>query len=196
MRDEKKEALRKTLLAWRGALDPAWRASANAAAVAHLLSHAWLGQAERVALYCAIRGELDPAPLLAPLWQMGKILYLPRLEAGASQIRFARHQQGEVWQRGPFGIPQPGPDRAQIEPGAVDLMLVPLVGFDAQGGRLGYGGGFYDRTLAGQRPKLLVGLGFAGQQVEHLPRADHDIPLDAVVTETGWCFFGEGYGTR
>jgi len=72
-----------------------------------------------------------------------------------------------------------------------DLVLMPLLGFDDQGTRLGYGGGYYDRTLSVLPKKpLLVGLAFAAQELPHIPREAHDIPLDMIVTENGMRAFG------
>ncbi len=88
-----------------------------------------------------------------------------------------------------FGTLAPPPDAPAAVP---DLVLLPLLGFDDSGTRLGYGGGFYDRTLAALpvRPRL-VGLAFAAQHLAAIPRDQHDIPLDAVVTEDGVRMFGE-----
>jgi len=81
---------------------------------------------------------------------------------------------------------------SDLAPRAVpDLVLMPLLGFDNQGTRLGYGGGYYDRTLTVLPKKpLLVGLAFAAQELAHIPREDHDVPLDMVITENGIRFFG------
>jgi len=99
-----------------------------------------------------------------------------------------------VWEDGTplyeagFGTLAPSELAPQAEP---DVMLVPLLGFDKFGTRLGYGGGYYDRTLARmhKKPKL-VGLAFAAQELDIIPREDHDVPLDMVVTEAGLRSFG------
>jgi 5-formyltetrahydrofolate cyclo-ligase len=88
-----------------------------------------------------------------------------------------------------FGTLAPDELAPKVDP---DVVLVPLLGFDKHGTRLGYGGGYYDRTLAslGKKPKL-VGLAFAAQEIDDIPRDGHDVPLDAVVTEIGVRHFDE-----
>jgi 5-formyltetrahydrofolate cyclo-ligase len=99
-----------------------------------------------------------------------------------------------LWQDGaplyPSGFGTLAPE--ELAPKAVpDVVLMPLLGFDGKGTRLGYGGGYYDRTLAALASKpRLIGLAFAAQEVDFIPRGDHDIPLDSVVTENGVRHFG------
>lgn len=132
--------------------------------------------------YMPIRTEIDPTPAMAEAAAHGPV-GLPVIDAPGQPLRFARWEPGMDLVEGPFGARIPAvPDF--IDP---EILIVPLVAFTAEGARLGYGGGFYDRTLAGLRaraPRLAIGFAFDAQQAETLPLEPTDQPLDMVVTET------------
>jgi len=139
-----------------------------------------------VAGYVPIRGEMDPMPLLEALAARGHALALPVTPPpDADPILVFR-----LWNGNPVTL-EPGPFRTRQPPASAptvvpDWLLVPLVGFDRSGARLGYGAGYYDRALAGSRTTA-VGLAFACQEVTGetapLPVEPHDIPLSAIATE-------------
>lgn len=134
-----------------------------------------------VAGYAAVRGEADPFPLMAALANQGHPLCLPRTQGDA--LVFRSWKPGDPLVVGRFNIPEPDDKAKERRP---DLVLVPLLAFDRDGYRLGYGGGFYDRYLSEHRAKRSVraiGIAFAGQEVEELPREPTDERLDAVVTQ-------------
>jgi len=149
--------------------------------------------AKRVALYVAADGEPDVWTLLERMPARGRRWYLPVLRGHApGRLWFVRHRPGEPLRPNRFGIPEPVRRRRHIQPvHALDLVLVPLVGFDARCNRLGMGAGFYDRSLAPLRRRrhwhrpLLVGIAHDCQRVEQLQPQPWDVPLDAVVTENG-----------
>ena len=120
---------------------------------------------------------------------MGKHCYLPVLHPSLEcQLWFVEYTPTAVLKPNRFGIPEPDHRQAiRIAPNLLDIVLLPLVGFDRQGGRLGMGGGFYDRTFAfhkGKRNKpYLLGMAHACQEVEALELADWDIPLFGVITD-------------
>lgn len=136
--------------------------------------------------YHALPDEADPALLLERLVELGCHIAYPRVAGKGLPLEFHRVPDGEVLAPGLFGIHEP----LDIWPRAVpQILLVPLLAFDAAGHRLGYGGGFYDRTIA----RLLVpaiGIAYAGQKIEGLPAEDHDVRLDGVLTEAGLTRFG------
>jgi 5-formyltetrahydrofolate cyclo-ligase len=136
--------------------------------------------------YHALPEEADPAELLEALAARGCHIAFPRVAARDQPLEYHRIPDGEVLAEGAFGIHEPLDHWPRAAP---DLLLVPLLAFDATGHRLGYGGGFYDRTLEklkGQGPGVrAVGIAYAGQQVDFLPAGAHDCPLDAVLTEQG-----------
>jgi len=134
--------------------------------------------------YHALPEEADPALLLARLAEQGCPIAFPRVAARGAPLVFHRVPDGEVLRPGAYGIREPLEHWPAVTP---DLLLVPLLAFDAALHRLGYGGGFYDRTLAALAPNGVraVGVAFAGQKVDFLPRDAHDWPLDAILTEQG-----------
>ncbi|MCL7462710.1 5-formyltetrahydrofolate cyclo-ligase [Pseudomonas sp. NW5] len=187
-------ALRRELRAARRALTPAEQRQAARDLYRQLAQHPLFRRARHIALYLPNDGEIDPRWLREAAWRRGKTVYLPVLARWPrTRMHFQRLDAGERLIRNRLRIAEPARDPArQRKPWTLDLLLMPLVGFDAQGGRLGMGGGFYDRALAyrqrhrqWQKP-LLIGLAHACQQVDQLTLADWDIPLYATVTDRGW----------
>jgi 5-formyltetrahydrofolate cyclo-ligase len=134
--------------------------------------------------YWAIGTEIDPVHLEARLKLAGGKIALPRLTADQS-LRFHLWSHGDPLEEAAFGLKQPLETAQAVEP---TLVLVPLLGFDAAGYRIGYGKGYFDRYLGSRRAKGRVfacGLAHRGQQVEALPSEPHDQRLDWVVTELG-----------
>lgn len=131
--------------------------------------------------YHAHKGEADPALLLARLVELGCAIAFPRVRHKDAPLDFHHVPDGEVLEPGSFGIPEPLAHWPRARP---DLLLVPLLAFDSEGYRLGYGGGFYDRTIALLRVRA-IGIAYAGQEVASLPHGPHDMALDMVVTEQG-----------
>ena len=179
--------LRRALRTRRRSLSPAQQAAASAAVAAVGTALPAFRRARRIGFYLAHGGELDPAPLRRRAQRLGKGCYLPVLHPlGHNRLHFVAWREGEPLVRNRFGIPQPRLQRP-VPAWSLDLILVPLVAFDAQGNRLGQGAGFYDRTLAfrrrGRRRPHLIGLAHAFQQVPLLPTAPWDVPLDGIATE-------------
>jgi len=187
-------ALRRLLRAKRRALSPQQQRRAARDLYRQLAQHPLFRRARHIALYLPNDGEIDPALLRRAAQRRGKRVYLPLLAHWPrTHMVFQRLEPGEALRRNRFRIPEPRPQPArQRRPWALDLLLLPLVGFDAGGGRLGMGGGFYDRALAyrlrhknWQKP-VLLGLAHACQQVDRLPLESWDVPLHATVTDRGW----------
>ena len=138
--------------------------------------------------YHVHHGEADPAELLARLVDLGHCIAFPRVVSRDAALEFHRVPDGEVLAPGSFGIPEPLGHWPHVTP---TLLLVPLLAFDHRGHRLGYGGGYYDRTLqALDMPAY--GVAYAGQEVAALPAEAHDRPLDGVLTEFGLRNFPKG----
>lgn len=134
--------------------------------------------------YWPIQGEMDPRPLLTRLLRQGCRCALPVIVECELPLMFREWRLGDALEKGPFGTSEPGPAAAEIIP---DVLVVPLLAFDLRGYRLGYGGGYYDRTLHVLRRTaqkcVAVGFAYAGQQVESVPVSDTDERLDWVVHE-------------
>ncbi len=148
---------------------------------------AGLGALRTAAVYRPIGSELDPEPLAGRLAARGLAIALPVAIRAEAPLAF--RLRGAALVPDAIGMAAPGPDAPEVRP---ELVIVPLLAFDAAGGRLGQGGGFYDRTLAALRATGLVfalGLGYAGQEVGALPMGPHDQRLDGVLTEAGLRLF-------
>ena len=180
----RKQAMREEALARRGAL----RAAAPDAArrmARNFLESIPLPAGAVVSAYVAIGEETDPAPLIDLLRARGHRIALPRVVRKGEKLAFHLYEPAAALVPGVFGLSQPGKDWPEAIP---DVLVVPLLAFDSDGHRLGYGAGFYDRTLASLRASrniLAVGFAFAGQEVADIPHRASDEPLDWVVTETG-----------
>ena len=136
-----------------------------------------------VAGYVAVGSEADPMRLLAEAEQVGATIALPHVTSRAAPMRFLRWNVGDPLEQGPFNLMQPAADSPQLAP---DLCLVPLVGFDRDGNRLGQGAGHYDRALSLLPDCFRVGLAWSVQEVTALPADPWDQPLDAICTEKEW----------
>lgn len=135
--------------------------------------------------YYPMEGEIWPLPLMAALRSKGHSLALPVMQGKGDPLLFRAWTPGDPLIPGVWGIRQPAPDRAVVLP---DIVLVPLLAFDARGYRLGYGGGYYDRTLRSLRavkPILAVGLALDELEVDAVPHLDYDERLDWVLTPSG-----------
>jgi 5-formyltetrahydrofolate cyclo-ligase len=136
-----------------------------------------------IALYAAVGSELDPAPLARALLAAGRALCLPVAITRDAPLIFRRWDPGDPLEPDLAGCPAPLPLSETVDPG---LILCPLLAFDAWGGRLGQGGGYYDRTFAARPDVTRIGLAYAGQAGGRLPMERHDMALDGVLTETGY----------
>jgi 5-formyltetrahydrofolate cyclo-ligase len=177
--DARKAAARTAAFARRKAAH-----AADTGAAAGVLSSVLAGY-RGVALsgYMPIRTEIDPLPAMAEAAAHG-VVGVPMIDRAGQPLRFARWTPGAEMTEGAFGALIP----ARLDFFEPEILIVPLVAFDRKGGRLGYGGGFYDRTLEqlrARRPTLAVGFAYAAQEAEALPLEPNDQPLDMIVTEHG-----------
>jgi 5-formyltetrahydrofolate cyclo-ligase len=131
--------------------------------------------------YHALPEEADPALLLERLVELGCHIAYPRLAGKGLPLEFHRIPDGEMLAPGALGIHEPSESWPRVVPA---YLLVPLLAFDASGHRLGYGGGFYDRTLALLNVPA-TGIAYAGQEISSIPHEPHDRTLDMVLTEQG-----------
>ncbi|MDA7947224.1 MAG: 5-formyltetrahydrofolate cyclo-ligase [Hyphomicrobiaceae bacterium] len=183
--DVAKRALREQMYLRRGNLSTRERTEGSAKLAQSGLAFIDLPPGVIIAGYSAIRDELDPARLLASLAGAGHPIALPVTVARGEPLQFRRWTPGAELRPGDFSVPVPGPDAKILVP---DILLVPMLAFDRQGYRLGYGAGYYDRTLAAlrdQREITAIGLAFDIQQVELVPHDRYDERLDWVLTPSG-----------
>lgn len=183
----RKAELRRTVLARRDALAPEERARRSAAIFATIGGLEAYRGARTVLAYHAFGSEPATGPFLSAVLAAGKTLVLPRVDRAARVLRLHRVGDPEAeLEPGVWGIREPRPAVCPaIAVAEVDFVLVPGVVFDARGGRIGYGGGYYDRLLRGgpSRPHL-VAAAFDVQVVPEVPMGPEDVRVDHVVTET------------
>jgi 5-formyltetrahydrofolate cyclo-ligase len=144
-----------------------------------------VGAARRIAIYVALPDELDTAPLLERLRRCGKSILLPRVDAIKKRLTFHEFDEASPLRRGPFGIAEPRSEALEIGLDPGDVVVLPGLAFDPEGGRLGFGGGYYDRSLDtpdGLRP-LLIGYAYECQIQPSVPKTGHDRVVDVIVTE-------------
>ncbi len=185
-----RRALRAQIRTQRRNVPPEHRALA-ARLVARNIDRAFhLRPGQRIAVYASLREELDTTPLISLARRRGCRIFLPRIIRRTGFIRFVESLAQGRASVNHLGIVEPQ-GSTSISPRWLDLVLLPLVGFDARGMRLGMGGGFYDRTFAfrnihtaWRRPRL-VGVAYSFQQLPSIERQAHDVRLDAVITEKG-----------
>jgi 5-formyltetrahydrofolate cyclo-ligase len=178
-----KDILRVAALARRDAMSVQQRASA-ALAIGAQMPPLEITSSTIVAGYAPIRSEIDPIQLMQKFAGRGAELALPAISARNASLVFRRWVPGDELVRGLFGISEPSATAIEVTP---DIVLVPLAAFDRAGHRIGYGGGYYDRTFARLRqlkPVAAIGLGFAVQEIPQVPALSHDVRLDYVLTET------------
>jgi 5-formyltetrahydrofolate cyclo-ligase len=202
MVDTDRAELRRQLRAERNAIDPRHQAAAAERAAAIVRRSNRFRVSRRIAFYIAGDGEIDTQGLMEYAWSVGKTCYLPVLShLVGDRLWFAPANPDTPMVINRFGIPEPAVHSRQLlDTRHLDLILMPLVGFDERGNRLGMGGGFYDRSLAflrtrriWHRPRL-IGLAHESQKVDRLPTQPWDIPLQAVVTDRRMYIFEHGRG--
>jgi 5-formyltetrahydrofolate cyclo-ligase len=188
---EDKRRLRRLMTASRGALDPAARAIAARALHDHLIAARRWPASAVVAGYWPMAAEVDIRPVLATLAAAGLGCVLPVVVGRGEPLVFRAWAPGDPLEPGGFGTSVPSPASRVATP---TVLLVPLLAFDPRGFRLGYGGGYYDRTIAGLRATggqvVAIGVAYARQELEAVPVEAFDQRLDGVVTELGYRAFG------
>lgn len=179
-----KQAMRQRALVLREAWDPA---AAGKALTQHVLRAQPPPPGAVVAGFWPFGQEIDIRPLLLALHERGHAIVLPVTPKRGNPLSFRRWHPGDVLQPERFGTFRPVGEAAAVP----DFLLVPLLAFDRRGHRLGYGAGFYDRTLAALPGRYALGVAYAAQEVPEVPAGPSDVPLDAVATDRGVIFCKE-----
>jgi len=179
--------MREEALAGRASLHPDQDAAERLARA--VLDGAVLPPDSAVAGYWPIGSEIDVRPLLQGLAARGHRLALPVTLRRGLPLGFRVWPFGDPLVNGPFGTSHPAEHSPQIVP---DVLLIPLLAFDRAGRRLGYGAGYYDRTLAALPGAQAIGCAFAGQEVPEVPAGPYDMPLPLIATDAGLMVTGGG----
>ncbi len=191
-----KHQLRATARARRAALSKPLRRSHSASICSHLTESAPWREAKTVAIYASFRAEVDTDELLRRAIRDGKQLLLPKVVAPKMPLAFfeVRPDSSDAWPltEGAFGVQEPNDSCAEVPLDHIDLLIVPALALDTTGARLGWGGGFYDRTLERCSGAKVLAVVFDCQIVESVPVSEHDLPVDGWVSESGLCFTARG----
>lgn len=172
---------RSDLIAQRMAEDPGVRAAWGAAIEKRLMGLLASEPPSLLGIYWPMRGEFDPRPLAIGLLKRGWQAAMPVVTVPKSPLEFRPWTADCAMESGVWDIPGPR-DGPAVRP---DILLAPVVGFDARRYRLGYGGGYFDRTLAALKPQpVAIGVGFEFQKLPSIHPGEFDIPMDLIVTET------------
>ena len=181
----RKAQVRDSGLAARDALPADERARLSAAICARAASLPEIAQAHTTMLFVSFGSEVDTAPLIGRVLDDGRALCLPRVQSPRSMAAYRVIDPSADLVPGVWGIPEPRPGLAEVAPADIDVVIVPGSVFDAECGRCGYGGGFYDAYLPRTRPGVpRIALAFEAQVVVGLPCEPHDLQMDAIVTES------------
>jgi 5-formyltetrahydrofolate cyclo-ligase len=180
--EESKATLRREAMARRDAL-PADARRAAAEAIAARKFPLAVAPGMIVSGFMPLKSEINPLPLLRKLADAGAALVLPVVAGRGKPLVMRAWRPGEELAAGVWGIREPKPEAAEVEP---DILLVPLLAFDRAGHRIGYGAGYYDLTIAqlrARKPITAIGLAFAAQEIAAVPVTPRDARLDLVLTE-------------
>ena len=181
--NDAKRTLRSAMLAWRRGLDDEARRAAAQGVIATLRAEKPFEIPSTVSGFWPIKDEIDLRPLMTELHAEGCTLALPVVQGRGQRLLFRVWRPGDALEAGAFGTVQPLSRCEVVEP---DALLVPLLACDREGWRLGYGGGFYDRTieeLRRKRPITAIGVGFDGQLLPEVPHGPEDQRLDWLLTD-------------
>lgn len=196
---KQRQTLRRHYRRLRQQISPQQQQQAAKALAKNLINSAVFMRATNIAAYWPDDGEISLLPTIELAFAMKKKIFLP-LIAHNQSMHFAKMTRQTSLAEGRWGILQPQSPAKIIKPYVLDILLVPVVAFDLYGNRLGRGGGFYDRYLAKlQRPSarlkqpsakpVIIGVAHQQQQIDQLPIESWDVPLNAVVSNTGVCYF-------
>jgi 5-formyltetrahydrofolate cyclo-ligase len=189
-----KKRLREIMLSRRDGLSIEERDLKSSAIAASVIGMPEFQRAGTVMVYASFRSEVDTGPLISWCRQRGKRVVFPKVTgAGTMEVFLVADPRLDL-EPGVWGIPEPKEGLERVDPSEIDVVIVPGAAFDLHGGRLGYGGGFYDAYLPGVRADTsLVGVAFGAQVVESVPTGGHDVRMDVLVTETDLTrFVGRG----
>lgn len=182
MADRFKKILRKSLIETRRRLTPGYIARASSTVCQNIQSLEAFRHARRIALYQAANGEIDLSDLWKKAPYQGKFCYFPALNEDKT-LSFLPATPVTSFKKNRFDIAEPDIDKnTAIAPEAIDVIFMPLVGFDTKGTRLGMGAGYYDRTFSQCKRPLLIGVAYDFQRLEYIEPQAWDIPMDAVIT--------------
>ncbi len=177
-----KKRLRREALARRDSIPAPDRERKSLSITNRLLELSEVQAAHVVMVYAAMRSEADTVDLVQWAWQQGKEVGFPVTVPEAKQLLVVPVTSFDQLRTSNFGVPEPDPWAKKLDPGEIDVVIVPGAAFDPRGFRIGYGAGYYDRFLP-QIEGISIGIGFAEQVLPMVPADAHDVPVDLLVTD-------------
>ncbi len=181
---ERKRQLRRELIEERNRLTESARRERSLRAAHHLETSGVWRSAGSIALFASMNTEIDTAPLIHLAWEAGCKVALPTTPPLGRPLVFRYATANTPMVRSAYGIMEPDPSAQEVPANALDLIIVPGLAFDKRGARLGYGGGYYDRTIVSA--SCVIMFCFACQELDAVPEEPHDQRVHGVVTEEGW----------
>jgi 5-formyltetrahydrofolate cyclo-ligase len=185
---EQKNFIRQILRERKDALTTEERAVKSQHICYHLLKQIHNG--ETVMVYTSKEKEADTVPFISALFERKNPVVVPIIVREDVSLRLSYLRDFSALVPSTFGVPEPIGNEIPADPDDIDTIIIPMLGFDHQGGRIGYGAGYYDRFLAKHPSMRKIGIAFACQEMDEIPLDENDIPLDRIITEDGIVYSG------
>jgi 5-formyltetrahydrofolate cyclo-ligase len=180
---EEKNRVRQQMRANREALRPAERLSKSLRICGHIMG--LIGDGQTVLVYSAKELEANTTPIIRSLLERGNMVVVPIIVKADVSLRLSYIRDLSVLVPSTFGVPEPIGNEIPADPAAIHTIILPMLGFDRNGGRLGYGAGYYDRFLAKNPQIRKIGIAFACQEADRVPVDTTDIHMNCIITEEG-----------
>ena len=189
---EQKESVRKILRQKKEAMLPEDRLNKSRRICRHLM--ALIGNGETVMVFTSKEKEVNTRPLIMALFAQGNPVVVPIIVKEDCSLRLSYLRDFSALVPSTFGVPEPIGSEIPADPKDISTIILPMLGFDREGGRIGYGAGYYDRFLSKNTGLRKIGIAFGCQEVEKIPVDENDIRMDTIITEEGIVYSGGGSG--
>ena len=190
---EQKESVRKILRQKKEAMLPEERLSKSQRICRHLMNV--ISDGETVMVFTSKEKEVNTRPLIMALFGQGNPVVVPIIVKEDYSLRLSYLRDFSALVPSTFGVPEPKGSEIPAAADDIDTIILPMLGFDRKGGRIGYGAGYYDRFLSKNPGLRKIGIAFACQEVDNLPVDENDIRMDAIITEDGMVYPDGGTGS-
>jgi 5-formyltetrahydrofolate cyclo-ligase len=190
---EQKESVRKILRQKKEAMLPEERLSKSQRICRHLMNV--ISDGETVMVFTSKEKEVNTRPLIMALFGQGNPVVVPIIVKEDYSLRLSYLRDFSALVPSTFGVPEPIGSEIPAAADDIDTIILPMLGFDRKGGRIGYGAGYYDRFLSKNPGLRKIGIAFACQEVDNLPVDENDIRMDAIITEDGMVYPDGGTGS-
>jgi 5-formyltetrahydrofolate cyclo-ligase len=190
---EQKESVRKILRQKKEAMLPEERLSKSQRICRHLMNV--ISDGETVMVFTSKEKEVNTRPLIMALFGQGNPVVVPIIVKEDYSLRLSYLRDFSALVPSTFGVPEPIGSEIPAAADDIDTIILPMLGFDRKGGRIGYGAGYYDRFLSKNPGLRKIGIAFACQEVDNLPVDENDIRMDAIITEDGMMYPDGGTGS-